>query len=208
MPVLPPPLPPPGRAAAPPSISVVGVAMLTFPSISGTVDFGGTAGPYGPDGQAVTAFTFGSFNGISGFSADRNTALFGVFTGSTEPANPAPPSLNFTGNTSFAALSPLLNQTFFIGDGLTGTTSGVPQEFVVPTGATQLYLGLADSGGSSEPFLPGGYFNNTGSFEVQVSPVPEPGSCLLVAVMASIGSIYLRRWRERPNQVLQQTAGA
>ena len=49
--------------------------------------------------------------------------------------------------TSFASLSPLIDQVFFIGDGLTGDGSGSVQQFIVPTGATALYLGITDAPG-------------------------------------------------------------
>ena len=73
----------------------------------------------------------------------------------------APSALNFSapGGTSFTTLSGLqLGQTFFIGDGLTGSGTGGIQTFVAPTGATRLFLGFADAfgfGGS-----PGFYDDN------------------------------------------------
>ncbi|HEY3242752.1 MAG TPA: hypothetical protein VGM03_05305 [Phycisphaerae bacterium] len=39
---------------------------------------------------------------------------------------------------------PGLRQPFFIGDGLTGTGSGAVQQFLVPDGATRLFLGTID----------------------------------------------------------------
>jgi hypothetical protein len=41
--------------------------------------------------------------------------------GSAEPADPAPARLHFEGQANQASYAPLLNQPFFIGDGLTGT---------------------------------------------------------------------------------------
>jgi hypothetical protein len=63
--------------------------------------------------------------------------------------------LNFTGSaiagyttvaggTGFSTLSPLLDQAFFIGDGLTGNGTGSTQEFFVLTGAMELVLGISD----------------------------------------------------------------
>jgi hypothetical protein len=43
--------------------------------------------------------------------------------------------------------TPLVGQTFFIGDGSTGTGSGAIQQFVVPTGTTPLFLGFAEKRG-------------------------------------------------------------
>ena len=53
---------------------------------------------------------------------------------------------------------------FFIGDGLTGTGSGAVQQFVVPAGATRLFLASSDDLGASD--------NNSGQFEVMVSVLP------------------------------------
>jgi hypothetical protein len=54
-----------------------------------------------------------------------------------------------------------LNQVFFIGDGLTGNGTGTVQQFVIPAGATRLYLGSADGAGAN--------YNNSGSFSVSVT---------------------------------------
>ena len=77
----------------------------------------------------------------------------GVFETATGPAGgPPPATLDFTViGTSFASLSPALNQVFYIGDGLTGDGSGSVQQFIVPLGATRLYLGCADAGGYNGP---------------------------------------------------------
>jgi PEP-CTERM motif-containing protein len=105
-------------------------------------------------------------------------ALLGVFlTNSLPTSSAAPAGLDFSaaGATSFASLSPGLKQVFFIGDGLTGNGTGSVQTFIVPQGATRLFLGGGDAFG---------WFNNSGSFTVNVSTgtavVPEPGTLLLV----------------------------
>jgi hypothetical protein len=87
-----------------------------------------------------------SSNGIARVNAPVN-ALVGVFLDNSQPnASAAPAGLDFSGPTgrSFPSLSPGLKQPFFIGDGLTGTGSGAPQQFVVPAGATRLFLGTVD----------------------------------------------------------------
>jgi hypothetical protein len=93
----------------------------------------------------------------------------------------APAGLDFstTAAQSAATISPLLQQVFFIGDGLTGTGSGNSQQFTIPSGATRLFLGSADTVGNN--------FNNAGSFTVTVSDnvsttsaAPEPGTALLL----------------------------
>jgi len=87
--------------------------------------------------------------------------LVGVFLTDATPADPAPARLDFTSNDNFTSLTPLLGQTFFIGDGLTGTGVGARQQFTIPAAATRLFLGFADAS-----FLrgnPGAYSDNAGS---------------------------------------------
>ena len=93
-------------------------------------------------------------------------ALVGVFETATGPTSGTPPAtLDFTViGTNFASLSPALNQVFFIGDGLTGDGSGSVQQFMVPLGATRLYLGCADAGNYNGS--PGAYSDNSGTFTV------------------------------------------
>jgi hypothetical protein len=98
-----------------------------------------------------------------------------------------PPALDFSGSgigTSFASLSPLLDQLFFIGDGLTGTGTGDVQQFVVPADATELYLAVADSVGASG--------NNSDSISVDVSETPEPSAFVLVSA-GLLAVLALRR---------------
>jgi hypothetical protein len=59
---------------------------------------------------------------------------------------------------------------FFIGDGLTsdsnaGFFDGEQQSFIVPSGATRLFLGTVDGEG---------WYNNTGSFSVDTSISSKP----------------------------------
>jgi hypothetical protein len=105
--------------------------------------------------------------GISGIVSDSNLFLTGVFLANGEPGAPAPASLNFTGDENFGSLSPHLRQTFFIGDGLTGTSSGATQVFHIPSGATRLYLGFADASGFHG--AQGCYSDNSGSLRATVT---------------------------------------
>ena len=130
--------------------------VLTFSSVSGAVTFTDPNNPLpftGADGYGyVPAAPYlpteiNSYNGISGITNANADFLVGVFLDSNVPANSAPPALDFKPSgltTSFPSLSPLIGQTFFIGDGLTGTGSGAVQQFVVPPTATRLFLGFAD----------------------------------------------------------------
>lgn len=81
------------------------------------------------------------------------------------PSGPPQPSLDFDGNYNFASLRPLVAQVFFIGDGR--ASDGAIQRFLVPDGATRLYLGVVDAFAFTGP--PGFYGDNAGSFEVRLS---------------------------------------
>jgi hypothetical protein len=147
---------------------------LTF-SVTGSTDYNGCASA-SPDGNGCVPFSANlPFFGISLYSGPIN-ALVGVFVAAGTPGGAAPAGLNFLPPASQAqtTISPQLNQVFFIGDGLTATGGGSVQQFVIPAGATRLYLGSSDG--------PGANFNNSGSFTVAVSdaaspsPSPSPGS--------------------------------
>jgi len=146
--------------------------------------------------------------GISGLTLFETTptdrrAMFlaGVFTTDSEPSDPAPAILDFSSTslgTSFTTLSPLLNQSFFIGDGLTGTGSGAVQQFLVPDAATKLYFGIVD--GQAFVGNPDYYDNNLGTFHVQglVSSVPEidpAGFGSIAAILTGVFGLLERRRR-------------
>ena len=179
--------------------------ILTFSSITGAVNPGVSFG--GPDGALYvgTGVNISSYNGISGTIDDNNRemALFGVFTDGT--FGTAPARLNFSGNHSFLSLTPLINQSFFVGDGLTGTGSGTIQQFLVPDGATTLYLGFDDAynNGLFLPFVgaPSSYDDNSGSltaaYNVTVTAaVPEPGTFALLGTgLLPLAGVLRRRRR-------------
>lgn len=104
----------------------------------------------------------------------------------------------------FDALSPLLNQVFFIGDGRVGTDgTGQQQLFYAPDGATRLYLGIADSSGRSHPYSPGAYGDNSGEFfaDVNMSVVPEPSSVLLGLTGFAAVAVLARRRQAKTRAV-------
>ncbi|KER10707.1 MAG: hypothetical protein HY22_02500 [[Candidatus Thermochlorobacteriaceae] bacterium GBChlB] len=76
----------------------------------------------------------------------------------------APERLDFTNNDNFTQLSPKLNQVFFIGDGK--NNQGVVQKFIVPQGATMLFLGFADAAAFQGE--PGYYDDNDGAITATV----------------------------------------
>ena len=126
---------PGGGGTLPPSLPVAPGETLTI-SASGSVDCGANA-PSGPDGSTGGGTVdIQSYGGISGFSTFGGIAcglsLSGVFTGSSAPAPPPPARLDFVDGAGegFTSISPLIDQGFFIGDGLTGTGTGSPQTFI------------------------------------------------------------------------------
>lgn len=152
----------------------------------------GLAGPEGDAGEGPVSHSGGAQFGIASLTAPID-ALIGVFLDDTQPdlAGPPPSPLDFSilSARDFSILGAELRQPFFIGDGLRndGTTM---QDFVVPAGATRLFLGTMD-----------GYqwANNVGSLTVTVfglaAPVPEPATLLLVALAAGAGLGAGRRRR-------------
>jgi hypothetical protein len=180
--------------------------VLTFSDISGIVNFWllnpATSTNGIGDGRAYLSGTnISSYGGISGIRNDNAIAfLVGVFLTDSEPTDPTPLALDFTNNTSFEEISPRLNQTFFIGDGLTGSGVGNIQRFLVPNQATRLFLGVAD--GLNVQGAPGHYHENTGSvvanFDIQpaTEPVPEPGTILGALACVAWGVTNKRKQRK------------
>jgi PEP-CTERM motif len=188
---------------APQTINVTGLTSITFSVSTGdtvTVNGGGNYNDADGVGSASGEFITGA-NDISGITTPTAGAIIGVFEGAVLTATPA--ALNFDtgvgdtpGTTSFASLSPDLQQAFFIGDGLTGDGTGATQTFYVPTGATTLYLGLADACGYNGS--PSCYGDNSGSFTVTTDGtavgggVPEPASWALMLVGVGLAGGTLR----------------
>src|SRR5262249_43728926 len=92
---------------------------------------------------------------------------------------------------SFSVLAPMIQQVFFIGDGLTGTGAGSRQEFVISAGADTLYLGVFDYGNYNNP---GGFGSFEGTFPADMTSagtarVPEPPPLLMISLaLASVGA--------------------
>lgn len=160
--------------------------VLTMTSVTGRISLNSGGGSNDPDGVVVSggyglsipnASYASAYGGISGIKQPGAGALIGVFESSSAPVAPPPPTLDFTTNgTSFTSFAPALNQLFYIGDGLTGDGSGAVQQFIVPAGATRLYLGISDAPGFDGS--PGAYNDNSGNFTVsfQISAFGEPVS--------------------------------
>ena len=164
---------PPGHLLPPGSAGNV----VTFANVTGTFRGCNVSSPLclpvNPDGVALSGAATGgtnlsSYGGISGIEDDNRFGfLVGVFTPAGGCTAPAPPFVNFTYSSGNPSFSPLLCQTFFVGDGLTGNGTGTVQRFIIPVGATAVYLGFAD--GSGAQGTPGYYDDNTGSMTATVT---------------------------------------
>jgi len=180
-----PPAPSGGGGGIPPlmvPLPAPGAGFVTLNHVIGKISFDSGNNWQGPDGgnrvPGHTRTDMSSFGGISGIiHGTKVFFLVGVFLDNTTPVDPAPARLDFTGNDGFTEIRPALRQTFFIGDGLTGTSAGKTQKFHVPPGATRLFLGFAD-GSTPPPFVgkPGYYDDNRGQLSAEVV---FPPACIL-----------------------------
>jgi hypothetical protein len=138
---------------------------LTFIATGATSNAGFPCPGDTPDGTCFAQLPMlaGPASGLSALTGPLNS-LAGVFLDDAAPSGTAPAALDFTKTSPLASLSPELRQTFWIGDGVTGNGSGTVQAFVVPAGATRLFLASFDATGSN--------YNNTGDFTVIVRATP------------------------------------
>jgi hypothetical protein len=154
-----------------------------------------------PDGGGSSMNVVGA-NGLSSLIGNQHIPLVGVFTTNVDPSGGTPPATLTFDASNPTSLSPLLNQVFYIGDGLSGymNAAGAPLTFTAPAAATRLYLGVIDAfgfGGTT------GYYNdNLGAFNVNITlsgvttAVPEPADlALMVAGLAFLGPVCRRRTR-------------
>jgi hypothetical protein len=212
---------PDSGATLPPFISFTpgGVLSISFPSITGTVQFGGVTGPTnGPDGLSMAGWTGTNINGYSGISGirfdGRQMFLMGVFLGPDETNGTGPAKLVYGSDPGLvspdnATYNPFLAQVFFIGD---GQGSAGQQTFNVPIGASRLFFGFGDGvpefGAPSGPVNPGAYGDNLGSLNVTYSlngvnlpnevnlPLvanPEPSSIVLMGLGVAALALLRRR---------------
>jgi hypothetical protein len=151
-----------------------------------------------PDGGPSGGTNVIGQNGLSNAFGNSQLPLLGVFTSETDPFGGAAPAALGWNTGSGAAVSPLLNQVFFIGDGKAGYNNplGAALEFLAPSGATRLYLGVAD--GWAYSGTSGYYSDNRGQYSVSVelaadpADVPEPASLGLLG-LGLAGMIATRR---------------
>ena len=175
----------PGQSPTLVSLSLLPGTILTFSAI-GTTQHGPTLPLVGAEGRPgiFGAKSGGAENGISSVTAQLSS-LIGVFLDDNQPSlSPAPGGLNFSvaGGMDFVFLNPLLKQAFFIGDG--STAGAIVQQFVIPTGATRLFLGTMDGFEWS---------NNGGSLTVTINSIPEPSTLILFGAGLAAMSIIRKR---------------
>lgn len=162
-----------GAGRLPPEVELpAGVPAISFPCVDGTINCcvnSQNAGSAGPAGDPRWSTDIPASDGISGMlHGSLGVFLVGVFLGAAEPADPAPERLDFTelcpapGDTcTFTRLEPELAQLFYVGSG------GPDREYLVPAGATRLFLGIADAALTTGPH--GYYANNSGTFTAVVA---------------------------------------
>lgn len=194
-----------GGGSLPPLIELPAVqsgAYFSMSAVFGSVSCcSGAGGTFnGPDGgtSAGGSTNINSFAGISGLThSSRTMFLAGVFVNLSDPtsgAPTAPPRLDFSdGADNHSEYSPVVNQTFFIGDGLFDHDEFrhlEAQKFYIPAGATHIALGFVDALNFTGD--PGWYGDNTGSFTAVLGVVPAPG---MAGLVMSAGLAGLRRRR-------------
>lgn len=144
-------------------------AIITLAAGGGAIVFSNVRGRIGcTHGSSYGADGGGCVGGNTRIK--RSLFITGLFLAERPGTRPA--ALDFSEaalGMAFTELRPLLGQSFFIGDGLTGTGSGAQQRFVIPAGATKLYLGFADAQAFQGD--PGAYDDNTGSVAMRLTQV-------------------------------------
>jgi Flp pilus assembly protein TadG len=134
-------------------------ASLYFRQTNGQTSYA-NASNYDPDGNQGFIVQQRLANGINSTKAPLNS-LVGIFLDNRAPNTyAAATAMDFstTASRDFDTLAPALKQVFFIGDGM--NSSRELQEFVVPTGATRLYIGIMDE--------KGWWWDNTGYIQTSV----------------------------------------
>ena len=156
---------------APPvlAMNVTPGAVITFTASGMTSNSGSTAN-IGPDGNGsfvthMSGSPDGNYNGLqNGIQTLKAplSSLIGVFITNAAPDTQTPPSTSRSytsttvNNVNYTDLK--AQQPFFVGSGQ--NASGTTQSFIVPAGATRLYLGIFDTYENN---------NNPGSLSVGVT---------------------------------------
>lgn len=147
---------------------------VRFGDVRGSLSCCFAEDPTGPEGlNSCCSTDLLSSGGISGLRMLQGAHfLAGVFLDDGPPQATAPPIRDDTNASNALVVSPLLQQSFFIGDGY---ANGVQQTFVAPPGATRLFLGIMDGLFTDGP--PGYYFDNRGGYQVSLGAPPAVQFC-------------------------------
>ncbi|MBI3850323.1 MAG: hypothetical protein HY298_08550 [Verrucomicrobia bacterium] len=170
---------------------------IQFTNVTGMVSLAGGIPDTLPDGNLSNMDTTTSEFGLSSVTGPSG-ALVGVFLNDLIPSGTAPPALDFStqANRDILVLSPVLRQVFYIGSG--GTSLGSTKGFVVPQGATRLFVGVLEQASCNA--------NNTGWFSVGVPILPPPplqitefswsGDAFSLNVVATAGKSYTLEYKD------------
>jgi len=125
-------------------------------------------------------------------------SLLGVFLNDDPPdSSPAPPPTNYqSSGWNFVSLEPQLKQVFYIGEGrvtrraASGKKEVVARQFLIPKGATRLYLAVMDEYE---------WNNNEGYFDVIITLERSTSSSSMFSVDSSVS---FAKWECLPNRSL------
>ena len=151
----------PNVASSPASIDMAATgitpgATLLFDGVSGASSFTGNPATGNADGDDTKIVTLGSpsFNDYTYFNSPMNgmsnvkvpiNSMMAVFLSDADPSTtsaPTPLDFSTAASRDFVSLSPQLKQVFFIGDGR--RANGEAQQFIVPAGATRMFIANMD----------------------------------------------------------------
>ncbi|QOV89252.1 TadG family pilus assembly protein [Humisphaera borealis] len=129
---------------------------ISFDGVQGSATYDG-GNPLGADGNSGFLVCHGSTatnytsaltksdNGIANIRAPIGSLIAVFLDGNAPNTTSAPAALDFDSAASrdFQTLAPLLKQPFFVGNGR--RDNGEVQQFVVPAGATRMFIGMMDA---------------------------------------------------------------
>jgi uncharacterized protein (TIGR03437 family) len=146
-----------------------------------------------PDGSILVPFgdsaggTFAAALGLSEIGV-RDVSLVGVFVGDSIDSTATPLGLDFGNDlTATQTLYPVVQQVFYVGNGV--NSNGQARVFVVPPGATRLFLASISGG-----------FSASGSFTASVSPasIPSAAAATNPIIVSGMANLFLA---DQPNGI-------
>ena len=165
-------------------LSILAAGLITAPG-----EFGGIP----PDGAIFVPFDSSASGaasaafGLSGIGV-RAVSLVGVFVGDSIDGTATPLGFDFGGDlTAAQTLYPALQQVFYVGNGV--NSLGQTRVFVVPPGATRLFLASISGG-----------FTASGSFTASVATATIPSAALSTnpIIISGMANLFLA---DQPNGI-------